>query len=214
MDKEKTIIFNGIEYRLMGKGTYYLSQSTHNEERRRAKSLHVAIWEYHNGTPVPSRYEIHHKDGDPFNNDIDNLECISRKDHRKIHACKSEKQLKHLEEIRDKAKEWHKSEEGRGWHREHAKESIGNAPQKEHTCIVCGKKFTTRFYNSRFCSRKCESHYRFLDSIHYEKRKCVVCGKEFDAKLSIYNPEGSKTCSRSCSRKLAWARKKEIENAE
>lgn len=42
------------------------------------------IWKYFNG-PIPEKHHIHHKDGDPTNNNIDNLECISSSDHTKLH---------------------------------------------------------------------------------------------------------------------------------
>ena len=146
MEQPKTITFNGVEYRLMGAGRYYLSQSTSNEGRKHAKGLHVAIWEYYNGQEVPDGYEIHHKDGDTFNNDISNLECVSHGEHRKLHPVKDmEKQKEHLERIRPLAAEWHKSEEGHEWHVQHAKKTIQNVPRKQHTCIVCGKQFDTRF---------------------------------------------------------------------
>ena len=86
MEIQKVIVFNGIEYKLMGQGKYYLSQSKNNEGRKHAKGLHVAIWEFHNKKTVPKGYQIHHKDFNPYNNDISNLECISIKQHAKIHA--------------------------------------------------------------------------------------------------------------------------------
>jgi hypothetical protein len=42
------------------------------------------IWEQVNG-PIPVGYHIHHKDGNPYNNSIDNLECLSAEEHMKIH---------------------------------------------------------------------------------------------------------------------------------
>lgn len=46
---------------------------------------HRYVWEQHNGR-IPKGYEIHHKDGDTHNNDIENLEMLSIHDHRSIHA--------------------------------------------------------------------------------------------------------------------------------
>ena len=80
----KIIEFNGVAYRLMGTGRYYLSQSNSNQGRKHPRGLHVAIWEFYNKKRVPKDYEIHHKDGNTFNNDISNLECISRIEHNKI----------------------------------------------------------------------------------------------------------------------------------
>lgn len=215
MEIKETIIFNGVEYRLLSGGRYYLSQSTTNDGRRHAKSLHVAIWEYYNKKPCPKGYEIHHIDGNCYNNDISNLECVSIKEHRGKHTTKgNKKQEEHLEKIRPLSKEWHSSEEGKEWHREHAKNSILNAPQKEHTCIVCGKKFTSRFYGSKFCSQNCRNKHQYQESVKYVTRTCVICGKEFQAKLTVRHPEGGETCSRSCRSKLAHKRKREAEAKE
>lgn len=42
------------------------------------------IWAYFNG-PIPEGYHIHHKDGDPTNNHVENLDCIPSPEHTKIH---------------------------------------------------------------------------------------------------------------------------------
>ena len=51
---------------------------------------HVKVWKTHNGViPKDSdgkSYEIHHIDGNPENNDIENLTCISIYEHYKIHV--------------------------------------------------------------------------------------------------------------------------------
>lgn len=44
----------------------------------------VVVWEKHNG-PVPKGVVIHHKDRDTLNDDIDNLEALSRADHLATH---------------------------------------------------------------------------------------------------------------------------------
>ncbi|ENZ9528961.1 HNH endonuclease signature motif containing protein [Clostridioides difficile] len=73
----------------MGQKKYYLSQSSKNEKRKHAKGLHVAIWEFNNKREVPEGYHIHHKDFNPLNNNIDNLECIPYKQHLSLHAKKN-----------------------------------------------------------------------------------------------------------------------------
>lgn len=219
MEIPKTVTFNGVEYRLMGKGKYYLSQSTTNEGRKGAKGLHVAIWEFYNGKEVPKGYEVHHKDGNPLNNDISNLECISRKQHFEKHReelvaySTSEKQLRHLERIRDLTKEWHGSEEGKEWHKNHYAESLGKIEPKEYTCECCGKKFMSRGAKVRFCCHNCEQKWRNANQSTYEMRKCVICGKEFEAKIPYGNKNrAAKTCSRECRGKYKWQRKKERES--
>jgi ribonucleotide reductase alpha subunit len=50
---------------------------------------HRLIWESVNG-PIPDGYDIHHIDGDTYNNDIDNLECLTHSDHASITRHESE----------------------------------------------------------------------------------------------------------------------------
>ena len=47
--------------------------------------VHVFVWEQINGSK-PDGYEIHHIDHDKGNYDIENLELLSKSDHRRIHA--------------------------------------------------------------------------------------------------------------------------------
>ena len=51
------------------------------------KLEHRKVWEDANGA-VPDGFEIHHIDGDKANNDLCNLQLISRADHRKLHRTK------------------------------------------------------------------------------------------------------------------------------
>lgn len=55
---------------------------------------HRWIWEKHYGKiPVDENgqtYEIHHIDGNPKNNDISNLKCVSKREHSEIHFNQKE----------------------------------------------------------------------------------------------------------------------------
>lgn len=46
--------------------------------------LHRVIWEDEFGS-IPSGMEVHHKDGDGTNNDLDNLELLSSSEHALLH---------------------------------------------------------------------------------------------------------------------------------
>jgi len=48
-------------------------------------NIHVYVWERINGTK-PKGYEIHHKDFNKKNYNLDNLELLTNSDHQKIHA--------------------------------------------------------------------------------------------------------------------------------
>ena len=49
------------------------------------KYHHILIYETEVG-PIPNGYIIHHKDGNGLNNNIDNLECLSRANHMITHG--------------------------------------------------------------------------------------------------------------------------------
>ena len=67
--------------------TYYMSSSGHFI--RGNCPLHQDIWIYYHGE-IPKGYEIHHIDGDKGNNDIYNLQCLTKAEHRRLHFAKPE----------------------------------------------------------------------------------------------------------------------------
>ena len=203
MDIPEVIIFNGIKYQLMGTKRYYLSQSTTNEGRRHAKGLHVAIYEFYSGETVPKGFVVHHRDGNPHNNNFENLECIPRNDHAKLYKSKNpEKQQEHLNQIRELSKEWHASPEGLEWHREHGKNCWNNKEYKEFNCIYCGKSFLSRDSSvPKYCSNGCGYKHRRSIGYYDRKIKCQECGKEFDTTVPINPNKIRKFCSRKCAGK-------------
>lgn len=52
------------------------------------KPLHHLVWEKHYNKKVPKGYQIHHKDKNKTNNDINNLELISASEHTRLHMSK------------------------------------------------------------------------------------------------------------------------------
>ena len=74
---EETFNGFGIWYEKKGYPNIYING--------KAIKLHVLIWELQNG-PKPVGFEIHHKDFNKKNWNIDNLELLTNSDHRKIHA--------------------------------------------------------------------------------------------------------------------------------
>jgi len=139
-------------------------------------SLHRAVWEHHNG-PVPEGWHVHHIDRDVDNNDISNLECLPSKKHHLEHSeersarGREKRQLEHLEKIREKASEWHRSEQGRQWHREVSAKHLapGGATHKgrrqwleerkanpiTRTCTECGTDFPSPTGRASICSQTC-----------------------------------------------------------
>lgn len=190
--------FNGRDYYLYD-GERYFSKSN--------KRLHVVKWEFYN-EKVPKGFHVHHKDGNSKNNEIENLEIIEGKEHCKMHAIKRAKEnktwLKNFQEKgREKAKEWHSTEAGLKWHREHAiKNNFGNLTYGQKQCKVCKKEYTAKTKNQEFCSRKCVSKNRRESGIDDIERRCVICESEF--KVNKYSKVS--TCGGSCGTKLQHKR--------
>lgn len=193
-------LFNGLKFRRDKHSGYYLNSTIH-------KRLHVYVWEFFNGE-IPNGYQVHHKDFDKSNNELENLVLLSASEHMKLHGEswndeRYEKQIKNLNEnARPKASKWHKSEAGREWHKEHYEHMKAVLhKQAEFTCLNCGKAFKAQSMGqNKFCSNKCRAAFRRKSGVDNEIRQCEYCGKEF--KVNKYAK--TRTCSRSCSNKIRW----------
>lgn len=59
-------------------------KNTGHLKLRNGKTIHRMVWEYYNGK-IPEGYVIHHKDENKLNNSIDNLQLLTRKEHKILH---------------------------------------------------------------------------------------------------------------------------------
>ena len=55
-----------------------------SNRHKKANINYRKIYESHYGK-IPNGHHIHHMDGNPFNNDISNLQCVSPEEHAEIH---------------------------------------------------------------------------------------------------------------------------------
>ena len=166
------------------------------------KLLHRVVWEKYNGS-IPDGYHVHHKDKNKDNNDISNLELIDKYTHLAEHGKinfenNKEKCLEHLGNIREMAKDWHSSDEGKKWHSEHAKLVSKNTPYVINICEECGKEYKVKkpySSKSRFCSNSCKSANRRKSGVDDIECICEVCGSVFTK--NKYSKRT--TCSKECS---------------
>ncbi len=197
------IEFNGTTFRLMGgKRKYYLSQSNTNKGRKNPKGLHVAIWEHAHGKTVPKGHVVHHIDGDSFNNDPENLECLPGKEHQSMHMrahVQENPELfrKRLDYARTFASKWHKSEEGRAWHAKKAVDQWENPRVFSVVCSICKEGFESFHSDAKFCSGKCFQRHARATKRYHEDRICEVCSNTF----SVNKYTKQTVCSRVCSHK-------------
>ena len=180
---KKHAYFNGEAFTRDDKTGYYLSAQNHLYAGRR---LHRVVWEYHN-CKIPKGYHVHHIDHDKNNNDISNLQLLTAKEHISVHqselsdAERSWYRKNFAEKARPKAEEWHRSEAGRNWHKQHYQQSKEKLQvQREFVCEMCGSKFVAiNNGQNRFCSNACKSAFRRKNGQNKEKRFCVICGSAF-----------------------------------
>lgn len=163
--------FNGITYRRY-------PDSTHNNHRNyfqawHSKSvtpryLHRDVWEYHYGA-IPHGFHIHHRDSNPLNNNITNLECISPRVHMRKHAAlgafSKPEHIEHLNEIRPLAIAWHRDKANIPAKSAAAKRGWARVRKITLECKCCSRSFKSPYADTRCCSEQCRQKLR------YQKKK-------------------------------------------
>lgn len=119
---------------------------------------HVWVWKYHNGE-TKKGFHIHHKDGDKSNNEIENLEEITVKEHVSKHysELRSINNIIHINNIRPLTKEWHASQEGIEWHRQHGLKTWEDRKSFKINCLFCGIEIETKTYHQKYCHQNCKA---------------------------------------------------------
>lgn len=189
---------DGYKFRKDTKSGYYLSTKKIGSSRKR---LHIYMWEKYHGS-IPKGMEINHIDENKDNNEIGNLECLTRSEHLAYHKKRDYERMvpkwkKNLNDFaRPKAAAWHKSKEGReAISRSHR--GIKYRKRYIKRCINCGKVYRAAFNRSKFCSPVCQAAYRRKQGKDKIQRDCVICGKTFW--INKYSKKD--TCSKECNSK-------------
>ena len=124
-------------------------------------------------------YDVHHIDRNRDNNDISNLQLLTKREHTKLHALEDGKTLSEY-----KAK----------------------VPKPEFIvkiCEQCGEEYNSSknvAHKQRFCSEKCKARYRRANGLNNTIRICKNCGKEFICD----NTSKKVFCTRSCAGKYNY----------
>jgi hypothetical protein len=179
MEDVECVMYEGKKFRIQSSGRYYQSYDRHAKHRL----LHRRVWSDHNGD-IPEGHHIHHKDGNWRNNDISNLEAVLGIEHQRQHMLERlsdpeyrEQNRKNLDKAILKAAEWHKSEAGLAWHKQHGERSWENRLPEKCICKVCSKEFEG-FFNAEFCSKSCRQKGCYAKQ-KTQPQTCVWCNKDF-----------------------------------
>lgn len=149
-----TQYFRGCLYRMWPSDRYY---------SKGGSRLHRDAWTAAFG-PIPKGCHIHHRNGNVADNRIENLECIDAKEHARIErkAGSVHGESKLTPYAREKAAEWHRSPEGREWHKRHAERSQSWTKWKRETrcCLECSAEFMALIRKSGnqqvYCTSACK----------------------------------------------------------
>jgi predicted nucleic acid-binding Zn ribbon protein len=182
MIMKETVVFNGVKYHRNLESKYYTNRCYFIGSRQsKTVRLHDELYKAFKGD-IPNGHHIHHKDGNPSNNAIENLEPVAEGAHHSIHSrASSEERSKKLFAF------WEKRES-------HAV-----------VCVSCGETFqTTCTKETSFCSNKCRKRNRRIKKLEKETRLCVICGNKFET----YKYSKAQTCSHKCSGALRKMRGK------
>lgn len=185
--------FNGVTYRKNKRGWYQTAYT----------ALHRDVWEYHFGK-IPKGYDIHHRDENKANNDISNLQMLTRKEHRQLHSRLNAGKPKTpktfvcqqcgatFQSTANVAKycpDCHKEREREKSHASYAAKRAAKRvvkpfkPRRFRTCVVCGKPFELKYISAKgrkTCSKEC--HDKLAGKLPV--KICKVCGKEFKPRHS------------------------------
>ncbi|MBR1727944.1 MAG: HNH endonuclease [Selenomonadaceae bacterium] len=207
---EKHVSFKGHLYRRDSSGHY-----------SRTEYLHKTIYEEGQKCIIPKGYEIHHIDFDPSNNELRNLEMLTKSEHQKKHhqqervericpACGKT----FMARVRKRSIQSFCSQNcSRRFNRsklvEGYQEKRQEAGEISKNCVVCGKPIKSHKWNphKKYCSHACAQkafRQRNGRKYYYRIAKCEFCGKEFKTR----SDNKTKCCSKSCAAKLRHLKSK------
>ena len=182
---ERHVLFDSEVYTKSKQGYFF-----------RNKPLHVSIYEYFHNIKVPKGYIIHHVDFNPENNDIENLQMVTAKEHHQIHNLPSHLKTK-IFLCQMCGKTFSSLDSGKRCYCSTVCKRLADKENKrvEKVCVVCGRTFLASNKKTKCCSNTCRGKMSW-DNESERKRYdliCQVCGKKYKS-LRPY----SKYCSRKC----------------
>ncbi|MBR0289662.1 MAG: HNH endonuclease [Selenomonadaceae bacterium] len=178
--------FNGEIYR-KNKGGHYT----------RPASIHRDVWSYYHGE-IPKEHDIHHVDEDKNNNDVSNLQCLSKSQHRSVHN-KNLTPVEYTCQFCGKIFTSNKTDNNVQFCSKTCYNKWAHRKKTEvRICVICGNSFTISKYSPTLtCSLSCRSQLILKNaSVQPIEKICPACGKKFfthSAKRKYCSPVCGKT---------------------
>ena len=169
-------------------------------------SLHRAIYSYYHGE-IPEDYEIHHIDENKDNNDISNLQLLTKSEHRRLHNLTRpllKCQCVNCGKIFDNKDARNRLYCSPACYIEYYRKTH---PDKR-ICEWCGKEFTVSQDQKdiQCCSHSCAAYlWHSKKTSDRPAKYCEWCGKELP-KDRHYSER--RFCSNSCASYYRWSKKK------
>ena len=122
----------------------------------RTTYMHRAVWEHYCG-PIPDGMHVHHKDGDPANNLLSNLELVDGVSHNRAHS----RDRSDLHRFVAAGHAWLRSPEGREKRAELTRQYMESRKPMQCACQVCGAAFLAHgTRTARWCGQACYKRHR------------------------------------------------------
>lgn len=166
-------------------------------EKYLAKEEHLILF---NGIYVLNpNLDVHHKDGDKTNNNIDNLEILTRNEHAKIHQGYKHREFTVVKTCKNCGNDYVviKSRDDSSYFC--SQECVDIYRKKDMIitiCPVCGKEISHSKSQTRICcSVECSNIYNNRGTINF---LCDYCGKESKMKKSRFEKSRKHYCCSEC----------------